>query len=471
LVRPGRLPRVFGPVTGVRARTLHAGSLVYPADGSIAEAKSVALRSTGCAGRGSRDGTAVLRSLSLFSGLVKAQSVELAVQQDKTSSASSIKGLTVDGRPVTPKPARRIAIGDWAYLVVLPPPSTSPTLVGIPRLAAREILGGALAVHVLRAHSGLPAGVVLLVSFARLPPTEVSGRTVTRAAQRRHRHGTTLGLGLPLTVTPPLGLRHYVFPVAGAAEYIDTYGAFRSDVPGNWHHGDDIFAPLGAPVVAVASGSLNRVGWERLGGWRLWVRDSAGDEFYYAHLSGYSPRALHTRRVRAGEVIGFVGNSGDAFTTSPHVHFEIHPRSLLRLGYDGAVDPTTYLNKWHHLASPVLPKPVHPPFPAGPIRKEALFIWRELLAARHLIPHAPPARERPHVALPGRNFALPNLNVSSVTATPPPTDNASRRSDSTRLLVLLLALLGPVLLAGSILIRHRNQRPTGTVADLDSIED
>jgi hypothetical protein len=272
-------------------------------------------------------------------------------------------------------------------------------------------------------------------------------------------------------VTPPLGLRHYVFPVAGAAEYIDTYGAFRSDVAGNWHHGDDIFAPLGAPVVAVASGSLNRVGWEGVGGWRLWVRDSAGDEFYYAHLSGYSPLALHTRRVRAGDVIGFVGNSGDAFTTSPHVHFEVHPRSLLRLGYNGAVDPTRYLNEWRHLASPVLPKPVHPPFPAGPIRKEARFIWRELLAARHLIPHAPPARERPLVALPGRNFAFPNLNVSSVTAAPPPTDNASRRSDSTRLLVLLLALLGPVLLAGSILIRHRNQRPTGTVADLDSIED
>ena len=57
LVRPGRLPRVFGPVTGVHARTLHAGSLVYPADGSIAEAKSVALQSTGCAGQGSRDGT------------------------------------------------------------------------------------------------------------------------------------------------------------------------------------------------------------------------------------------------------------------------------------------------------------------------------------------------------------------------------------------------------------------------------
>ena len=120
-------------------------------------------------------------------------------------------------------------------------------------------------------------------------------------------------------------------------------------VPGNWHHGDDIFAPLGTPVVAVASGTINRVGWERLGGWRLWVRDRAGDEFYYAHLSGYAPTDLHSNRVRAGEVIGFIGNTGDAFSTSPHLHFEVHPRQLLHLGYDGAVDPTSYLNHWTHL--------------------------------------------------------------------------------------------------------------------------
>jgi len=50
--------------------------------------------------------------------------------------------------------------------------------------------------------------------------------------------------------------------------------------------------------------------------------------------------------VRAGEVIAFVGNSGDAETTPPHLHFEIHPASLLGLGYDGAVDPTAYLRSW-----------------------------------------------------------------------------------------------------------------------------
>src|SRR5205085_11595301 len=162
----------------------------------------------------------------------------------------------------------------------------------------------------------------------------------------------------PLSVTPALGLPRYVFPVAGrAATYGDTYGGFRSDVAGNWHHGDDIFAPLGTPVLAVATGTRYRVGWERLGGWRLWVRDSLGNEFYYAHLAGYSPDALRSERVTAGQVIGFVGNTGDAFTTSPHLHFEIHPRPLLHLHYNGAVDPTSYLEQWHRVDSVPAPKP------------------------------------------------------------------------------------------------------------------
>src|SRR5262249_21763169 len=58
--------------------------------------------------------------------------------------------------------------------------------------------------------------------------------------KRRHRGSK------PLTVTPALGLDKYVFPVVGVAGYGDSYGAFRGDVHGKWHHGDDIFAPLGS---------------------------------------------------------------------------------------------------------------------------------------------------------------------------------------------------------------------------------
>jgi hypothetical protein len=151
----------------------------------------------------------------------------------------------------------------------------------------------------------------------------------------------------PLTVTPPLGGGPYVFPVVGPSSFTDTWGAARATV--SWHHGVDIFAPLGTPVVAVADGTVLTVGWNRIGGWRLWLRDREGNFFYYAHLSAFSPHALEGAQVRAGTVLGFVGNTGDAVGTPYHLHFEIHPVSLLALGYDGAVNPTPYVAAWPRL--------------------------------------------------------------------------------------------------------------------------
>ena len=142
---------------------------------------------------------------------------------------------------------------------------------------------------------------------------------------------------------PGLGYKpsHYVFPVDGGASYVDTYGAGRSDIYDGWHHGDDLFAPLGTPIVAVARGTLSLVGWNELGGWRLWLTDKKGNSFYYAHLAGYARSILTHRHVRAGQVIGFLGRTGDAFTTEPHLHFEVHPHqpAFVKLDYDGAVDP------------------------------------------------------------------------------------------------------------------------------------
>ena len=132
----------------------------------------------------------------------------------------------------------------------------------------------------------------------------------------------------------------------GTSSFVDTFGAFRGNVSGDWHHGDDIFAPVGTPLLAVADGLVFSVGWNSVGGWRLWLRDARGNEFYYAHLSAYSPLAVDGAVVRAGDVLGFVGDTGDAEGTPSHLHFEIHPVALLGRGYDGAVDPTTYLESW-----------------------------------------------------------------------------------------------------------------------------
>jgi murein DD-endopeptidase MepM/ murein hydrolase activator NlpD len=245
-----------------------------------------------------------------------------------------------------------------------------------------------------------PSPTTTTTTTTSAPPTTAPARRVTvptheltrprlvpKSPPARHaRHKKRGRKSRPLKVTPPLGQSHFVFPVVGDAGYIDTYGDFRGDVHGKWHHGDDIFAPLGTPLVAVASGTINRVGWRKAGGWRIWVRDSAGDYFYYAHLSGYARSVFHSNRVRAGQVIGFLGNTGDAFPGAPHLHFEIHPRQLLSLEYDGAVDPTSYLDGWTHLDTVSLPLPVHPRLPKSQaFKNQALVDFRDLLAARQAI--------------------------------------------------------------------------------------
>src|SRR5439155_1813345 len=72
----------------------------------------------------------------------------------------------------------------------------------------------------------------------------------------------------PLRVTPPLRLRGYVFPVYGGLFFVDTFGAPRGDI--GFHHGVDIFAPAGSPLLAAAGGTVFAVGWNRVGGNRLW---------------------------------------------------------------------------------------------------------------------------------------------------------------------------------------------------------
>jgi murein DD-endopeptidase MepM/ murein hydrolase activator NlpD len=195
-----------------------------------------------------------------------------------------------------------------------------------------------------------------------------------------HVEGVLRTLGLPLGVTPPLAAGPYVFPVAGDVSWGDSYGGPRSDVPGGWHHGDDLFAKLGQPVLAVADGHVYKVGWQRLGGWRLWLKDREGNRFYYAHLAGYAPLAKDHAEVKAGDVVGYIGHTGDAYTTPTHLHFEIHPVSLLWLHYNGAVDPTGYLNGWKRLSAKERPRPAPLPLGAAKHGEGALSDYRRLLS-------------------------------------------------------------------------------------------
>lgn len=122
-------------------------------------------------------------------------------------------------------------------------------------------------------------------------------------------------------------------PVAGPVSFIDSWLAPRSG--GRLHQGVDMFAALGTPVVAPVAGELERTT-NDLGGlsFRLWGDD--GNFYYGAHLSSYGSGV---GRVEAGRVVGYVGTSGNAAGTPPHLHFEIHP-GRGRGDDGGAANPT-----------------------------------------------------------------------------------------------------------------------------------
>ena len=121
--------------------------------------------------------------------------------------------------------------------------------------------------------------------------------------------------------------RGFVFPVGGPHSYGDSYGAPRMTGTQyeHLHQGTDIFAASGTPLLACERGVLIRVGTDTLGGTKLWLVGASGTRYYYAHLSAFAEGVMENKVVEAGEVVGYVGNTGNALTTPAHLHFQVHP--------------------------------------------------------------------------------------------------------------------------------------------------
>jgi murein DD-endopeptidase MepM/ murein hydrolase activator NlpD len=135
----------------------------------------------------------------------------------------------------------------------------------------------------------------------------------------------------------------FIFPVQGEASFGDSWGAPRMTGTEyqHWHEGTDIMAPAGTPLVACEDGWISRTSSSTLGGISLYVRGESGIEYYYAHLSAYAPDVVQGTPVRAGDLVGYVGDTGNAKGGSPHLHFEIH-------GLDGRpVNPFPILRVAH----------------------------------------------------------------------------------------------------------------------------
>jgi murein DD-endopeptidase MepM/ murein hydrolase activator NlpD len=151
-----------------------------------------------------------------------------------------------------------------------------------------------------------------------------------------------------------------VFPLVGAAVYTDDFGEARSQ---GGHEGNDILAARRAPAVATEAGTVRfwTTSWQA--GCMLYLYGESGTMYLYVHLNNdlgtrndnrgtcvpgvaYAPGLKDGQAVAAGQLVGFVGDSGDADGLHPHLHFELHPNG------GAAVSPYRLLRRAEHLTEP-----------------------------------------------------------------------------------------------------------------------
>jgi hypothetical protein len=180
------------------------------------------------------------------------------------------------------------------------------------------------------------------------------------------RHRTTAAVLLVLLATWALSatagaaVPRIVFPVVAKVSYTDDFGDPR------WqgrHEGNDLMAAKRAPAVAVESGRVVKWTSSRSAGCMLYLHGRSGTEYMYVHLNNdrtarndnrggcrngiaYAPGLRSNQRVSAGQLIGFVGDSGDANGIASHLHFELHPNG------GRAVSPYRYLRAARRLLFP-----------------------------------------------------------------------------------------------------------------------
>jgi peptidoglycan LD-endopeptidase LytH len=153
-------------------------------------------------------------------------------------------------------------------------------------------------------------------------------------------------------------------PLSGTALQMPVVGIRNFDLDDSWgaprdggrrpHRGIDIFAPRGTPVIAVIEGIISYIGDQPKGGHCLWLTTESGTSFYYAHLERWAAGLYEGMEVQRGDILGYVGNTGNAISTPPHLHFGINQN-------DEMVNPYPILAK----AAVVKSAQARPPLGAG----------------------------------------------------------------------------------------------------------
>jgi murein DD-endopeptidase MepM/ murein hydrolase activator NlpD len=217
-------------------------------------------------------------------------------------------------RPALPALLLTVAAAALGGLALLP--------AALPATAASAVLTAqpapAAALHGETERAAVLARPPITRTVAPARPAARPARAVrTRAARQR------------VAADVPTG---YVCPIRAHTSFTDTWGEPRSG--GRRHEGTDVLAAYGAPVVAVISGTIH-TDYSSNGGLSLYLRGVDGDEYFYAHNSRNV--ASDGEHVSTGQLIAYVGTSGNARGGPPHVHFERHP------GGGRPVDPYPFL--------------------------------------------------------------------------------------------------------------------------------
>ncbi|WP_126967324.1 M23 family metallopeptidase [Xanthomonas arboricola] len=201
------------------------------------------------------------------------------------------------------------AAGYWWLEREAPQAAVAPASAAAPAVTAQPDAAEAA----MAAPSAAPAVAAPAVA-ASSPSTEVMPAANTPAAPASAASPEAANSGSNLLI-PVQGI--------GSGQLQDTFTDARSE--GRVHDAIDILAPTGTPVIAVADGTVEKLFNSERGGLTVYQFDPNGTYcYYYAHLERYADGLAEKQSIKRGQVIGYVGSTGNADPAAPHLHFEIH---------------------------------------------------------------------------------------------------------------------------------------------------
>jgi murein DD-endopeptidase MepM/ murein hydrolase activator NlpD len=247
-----------------------------------------------------------------------------------------------------PAPTATVPAAPASVPVTRPPPKrTQPTT----RPAIRRGEPDAKPPSMIPVVQPMPDGAAPVDAQANAPVAPVDARQAIALPPETTPVAPVAAGGVLLSPPPaslpalrPLAL---AIPVAGvtAAQLIDTYTDARGT--GRSHEAIDIMAPQGTPVYAVEDGRVEKLFDSKQGGLTVYQFDRAGElVYYYAHLDRYAPGLVEGQSLKQGDVVGYVGYTGNANPAAPHLHFAIFRLGPEKKWWKGTpVNPYPYLHE------------------------------------------------------------------------------------------------------------------------------